>query len=91
MLYVLSLIIIYTVMYKFLPNKFNQSIIKPPHHCNTLLVFPQGDMSGQVSQVLVTGASGLLGRAVCAVLREKGYAVKGVAFSRLVYPPFQFF
>lgn len=39
-------------------------------------------MSSQASQVLVTGASGLLGRAVCAVLREKGYAVSGVAFSR---------
>ncbi|XP_045124740.1 methionine adenosyltransferase 2 subunit beta-like isoform X2 [Portunus trituberculatus] len=32
--------------------------------------------------VLVTGASGLLGRAVCGVLREAGHAVKGLAFSR---------
>lgn len=45
-------------------------------------LLPPATMSSQVSQVLVTGASGLLGRAVCSVLREKGYAVKGVAFSR---------
>ena len=32
--------------------------------------------------VLVTGGSGLLGRAVCARLRADGYAVTGTSFSR---------
>ncbi|KAK8404709.1 hypothetical protein O3P69_007753 [Scylla paramamosain] len=39
-------------------------------------------MCNPACNVLVTGASGLLGRAVCAVLRKAGHAVKGLAFSR---------
>ncbi|KAG0714421.1 Methionine adenosyltransferase 2 subunit beta [Chionoecetes opilio] len=39
-------------------------------------------MCHPASRVLVTGASGLLGRAVCSVMRGAGHVVTGVAFSR---------
>lgn len=41
-------------------------------------------MSGKVPRVLITGASGLLGRAVIKIIQENEWEAVGIAYSRFV-------